>query len=92
MVSAEIVLFDWVIFTLQMREVYYNTRHMLSETDIPQVAKYSQVYWYELICHLWIESHHLKRSPHFHSPFWHRMKQTLIAEVHRQPVFKWQVY
>lgn len=41
LVSAETVLFDLVIFTLQMREAYYNTRHMLSETDMPQVAKYS---------------------------------------------------
>lgn len=39
--SAEIVLFDWVIFSLQMRGAYYNTRHTLSETDMSQVAKYN---------------------------------------------------
>jgi len=37
--SAEIFLFDWVIFSLQMRGAHYNTRHMLSETDMTQVAK-----------------------------------------------------
>lgn len=41
LVSAEIVLFDLVIFSPQMREVCYNTGHMLYETNVPQVAKYN---------------------------------------------------
>lgn len=41
LLSAEILLFDWAIFSLHVRGAYYNTKHMLSETDMPQVAKYS---------------------------------------------------
>lgn len=41
LVSIKVILFDWVIFSLQMRGACYNTRHMLSETDMPQVAKYN---------------------------------------------------
>lgn len=46
-----------------------------------------QQYWHEVVRNPWIKSQLLKRSPHFHYPFWQRNK-SLIVEVHRQPVFE----